>query len=299
MLDQPLAHDGALADEDVHDPLGDPGLETELTEPDGRERRELGGLEDDRVPARERGPELPARDVRREVPGDDEPDHAERLAERRGDAACYRDRLAEVLVDRAGVEVEHLRDHADLAAGAGDRLADVLGLDPGELFEVVLDQAREPPQEPRAIGRGDRAPAGIGGLRARDGRVGLLHPCLLELGDRLLGGRVQDGQRHGPDSNTGPLQAAALPHAPDSVDDPREHGGQEERNDPEGLADARESRCGLAEHVRDEEHGQREIDDPESEVVHAFLLVAESVGAYFVRAERYARASSTSASKSF
>jgi hypothetical protein len=31
-----------------------------------------------------------------------------------------------VLVDGAGVEVEHLGDHADLAARSGDRLADVL-----------------------------------------------------------------------------------------------------------------------------------------------------------------------------
>ena len=144
VLDQPLPDDRALADEDVHDPFGDPGLEAQLAEPDGRERRQLGRLEDDRVPACERRPELPARDVRREVPRDDEPDDAERLAERRRDAAGDRDRLAEVLVDRAGVEVEDLRDHADLAARAGDRLADVLGLDPRELLGVLFDERREP-----------------------------------------------------------------------------------------------------------------------------------------------------------
>ena len=41
-------------------------------------------------------------------------------------AARGRDRLAEMLVDRAGVVVEDLGDHADLAACPGDRLPDVL-----------------------------------------------------------------------------------------------------------------------------------------------------------------------------
>ena len=43
--------------------------------------------------------------------GDDQADDAERLAEGHVDAARDRDRLAVVLVDRAGVEVEDLRDH--------------------------------------------------------------------------------------------------------------------------------------------------------------------------------------------
>ena len=166
------------------------------------ERRQLRRLEDDRVAARERRPELPARDVRREVPRDDEPDDAERLAERRGDTAGDRDRLAAVLVDRAGVEVEHLRDHADLAARPRDRLADVLRLDPRELLGVLLDERREPAQESRTVGRRDGAPGRIRRLRSRDRRVRLLHAGLLELGDRLLGGRVEDGQRHGLDANT-------------------------------------------------------------------------------------------------
>ena len=126
MLDQSLADDRALADEHVDDAVGNPGIEDELAETDCRERRELGGLEDDGVRARERRPELPARDVRREVPGDDQSDDAERLAKRRRHTACDGDGLAPVLVDCAGVEVEDLCDHPDLAARTGDRLADVL-----------------------------------------------------------------------------------------------------------------------------------------------------------------------------
>src|SRR5262245_51954175 len=152
MLDEALADDRALPDDDVHDTLRDPGLEAELAEPERRERRQLGRLQDDGVAARERRTELPARDVRREVPRDDEPDDAERLAERGRNASRDRDRLAAVLVDGARVEVEDLRDHADLASRARDGLADVLGLDPRQLLAVLLHQRRDPAQELRAVG---------------------------------------------------------------------------------------------------------------------------------------------------
>ena len=196
VLDQAAADDGALADEDVDDALRDPGLEHELGQPQRRQRRQLGRLQDDRVAARERGPELPGGDVEREVPRHDQADDAERLAEGDVDAAADRDRLAVVLVDGAGVEVEDLRDHPDLGPRAGDRLADVARLDPRELLAVLLDERGEPAQQPRPVGRRNGSPGRERGLRAGDGGVGLLDPRLLELGDRLLGGGVEDGQ-HG------------------------------------------------------------------------------------------------------
>ena len=128
------------------------------------------------------------------------PDDAERLAEGRVHPARDGDRLAVVLVDRAGVEVEDLGDHADLAARARDRLADVLRLDLGELLGVLLDERREPPQQARPVGRGDRPPGRKRGLGPRDGGVGLLEAGLLELGDRLLRRRVEHGESHGDDS---------------------------------------------------------------------------------------------------
>src|SRR5439155_2994721 len=99
MLDEPSADDGALADDDVDDAFGDAGLEGELGEPERGERCQLGGLEDDGVAAGERGPELPGGDVEGEVPRDDQPDDAERLAKRQVDAARDGDGLAGVLVD--------------------------------------------------------------------------------------------------------------------------------------------------------------------------------------------------------
>ena len=186
----------ARADDDVDDALRYPGLEDQLGEPQRGERRQLGRLQDDGVAAGERGAELPAGDVEREVPGHDQPDDAERLAEGHVDAARDRDRLAVVLVDGAGVEVEDLRDHADLGARAGDRLADVLRLDPRELLGVLLDERCEPAQQARAIGGSNGAPFLVGRLGASDRRVCLLDPGRLELGDRLLGGGVGHDQSH-------------------------------------------------------------------------------------------------------
>src|SRR6185437_15393815 len=97
MLDEPRPDDRALAREDVDDSGRDAGLECELAEPQRREWRQPRRLEDDRVAARERRPELPGGDVEREVPRHDQADDAERLAEREVDAARDRDRLAEVL----------------------------------------------------------------------------------------------------------------------------------------------------------------------------------------------------------
>ena len=146
MLNEPLADDAALADEHVDHAFGDPGFECELGEPQRAERGELGRLQHDGVAARERGAELPRGDVEREVPGDDQPDHSERLAKGHVDAAGDGDRLAVLLVDGARVEVEDVGDHPHLAARPGDRLADVPRLDPRELLAVLLDERREPPQ---------------------------------------------------------------------------------------------------------------------------------------------------------
>ena len=118
------------------------------------------------LPQASAGPSFQRGDVEREVPGDDQPDDAERLAESQVDAAGDGDRLAVVLVDGAGVEVEDVGDHADLAARAADRLADVCGLDPRELFAVLLDERREPPEQPPAVGRRNARQAG-NAVRAR------------------------------------------------------------------------------------------------------------------------------------
>ncbi len=202
---QALADDAARPDDDVDDAFRNASLENQFGEPERRQRCQLCRFEHNRVPARERGPELPARNVEREVPGNDQADDSERLPERQVDAACYGDRLAVMLVDRSRVEMEDLRDHADLGACAADRLADVLRFDPRELFGVFFDECREPAQQPGAVGRSDGAPLREGGLRARDGGVRLLDAGCVKLGDRLLRSRIDDGEAHPVHLNTSSL----------------------------------------------------------------------------------------------
>ena len=62
---------------------------------------------------------------------------------------------------------------------------------------MLLDERRKPAEQPRPVGRRDVTPAGEGGLCPCDSVVQFLDPGLLELGDRLLRGGVQDGERHG------------------------------------------------------------------------------------------------------
>ena len=61
---------------------------------------------------------------------------------------------------------------------------------------MLLDERRQPAQQARAIGRRYSAPRRERRLRARDCGVGLLDARLLELGDRLLGRRVNDLHGH-------------------------------------------------------------------------------------------------------
>src|SRR5207253_9953649 len=147
VLYETLPDNATGPDDDVDDSFGYPCLEDQVGKTQRGKRSELGRLEDDGVPAGQRRPEFPAGDVEREVPRDDEPDDAERLAEGHVDAACDRNRLAEVLVDRARVEVEDVRHHPDLPARIGDRLADVARLDARQLLAVLLDERRQPAQQ--------------------------------------------------------------------------------------------------------------------------------------------------------
>ena len=75
---------------------------------------------------------------------------------------------------------------------------------------MLLDERREPSQQAGPVGRRDLAPGGERRASGRDGGVGLLHSRPLELGEPLLRGRIEDGQRHGaslkPCSSAGPVQ---------------------------------------------------------------------------------------------
>ena len=52
----------------------------------------------------------------------------------------------------------------------------------------------EPAQQPASIGRRNRSPGWERSLRPGDRGIGLFDPSLLELGDRLLSGGIDDCQ---------------------------------------------------------------------------------------------------------
>ena len=160
VLDEPLPARAPRPDDDVDDPLGKSRVERQLGEAQRRQRRQLGGLEHDRVARRERRPELPSGDHEREVPRHDQADDAERLANREGLAAGDGDRVAEQALGRAGVVAEGVNDHRHLPARVADRLARVARLEQRELIEVGLDGVRKRAQLRRPRGGRKRPPGG-------------------------------------------------------------------------------------------------------------------------------------------
>jgi len=127
-------------------------------------------------------------------------DDADRLAESAFDAARNRHRPAVVLVYRARIEVEDRPHHLDLAAGAGERLADVFGLDPRQLLVVLIDDRRPPPQLAGTVARRHRTGSGKPHSHARPPHPSLPYPGRLELGEDLLRRRLQYA-RHRPRSS--------------------------------------------------------------------------------------------------
>ena len=117
---------GTRARHDVDDPVREPGLQAQLAQSERRERRPRCRLEDGGVARRQGGRELPGGHHQREVPGHDEADDADRLAQRQVQPGLgHRDGLTVVLV-RGPTEVfEDPCGGADLPAGAADGFADV------------------------------------------------------------------------------------------------------------------------------------------------------------------------------
>ena len=171
-------------------------LEREPLEAHRGQRRQLSRLEHDRVARGQGGCELPRRDRQREVPRRDQPDDAERLAERHRDAAGHRDRVAEVALDATGVVPECLGDHPDLAARVADgcrRCAPPAWRAP---------RGGPPPARRRAgagapVARGDRRPGREGGFRAGDRRIDLLDTCARDRLEHALRGGLENLQRVG------------------------------------------------------------------------------------------------------
>ena len=194
MLDDRFADRHTVAGDDVEDSgRQDLRLHGELEEAQRRQRRLLGRLQHLRVPRGQRGRELPDGHHQGVVPGGDPADHAERLTpeHRRVAAHVLAGGLALEHPRRAGEEANVVGGDRHLVARGRQRLADVLGLELGQLLGVFVEQVGELEQDLRAL-RGRRLePFGQSLLRRLDGAVGVLLRAAGDLGDRLAGCRVQ------------------------------------------------------------------------------------------------------------
>ncbi len=152
MRDEPLAHGHAVAGDDLQH-AGRNDLLRELHEPQERQRRLLGRLQDLHVARRERRPQLPDRHHQRVVPRADAADDAERLAP--DDRRVARDVLARglalELARRAREEAEIVRGERHLVARRHQRLADVQRLELCELLRVLRHHVRECVQKLGAV----------------------------------------------------------------------------------------------------------------------------------------------------
>jgi hypothetical protein len=131
-------------------------------------------------------------DVEREVPGRDQPDHTDRLAERHRHAvALDRHCVAEELVHGTRVVADHVDDHRQLAACVGDRHAHVPTLEQRQLLGVLLDQVREAVHRAAAGDRRQRSPLLVGADRRSHRPVEILDVGLGNVRQVRAGGRVQ------------------------------------------------------------------------------------------------------------
>jgi hypothetical protein len=190
--DQPLPDHRALARQHREHTRREPRLTPQLGQPQGRQRGELGRLEHDRVAGRQRRCEPPPGDRHGEVPRDDDPDDAERLAERDVHAARHRDLAPEQPLRGGRVVVQHVADVAGLPAGVADRVAGTPDLQLRQLVDVGVDDRGEAAQQPGPVRGRDRTPAGPCGDGPGDGLVHLRGVERLDLGDDLLGRGVED-----------------------------------------------------------------------------------------------------------
>ncbi len=143
----------ARPEHEIDDTGGNPGLLEQPGQVDRRQRRDLGRLHDRRVPRRKSRRDLPAELEERVVPRPDQPAHADRLVDDAAEGVWVAsvDQPPRVLVGKIGVVAEDTRDIRHVPTALTHRLAGVDGLEPGQLLQVAIDQARDAIEQRRAF----------------------------------------------------------------------------------------------------------------------------------------------------
>ena len=194
--DKAPTDDRAPAWQDLEDVLRNPRFEGKLSDADRCQRREVGRLEDDRVARGKRRSEAPRGDWHREVPGHDDPDDADRLAEGDIHAPGYWDLAPEQPLRCSRVVRQHVADVARLPTRVRDRVTRIRHLEPCQLLVGRADGLRETPEKPGSIDRRDGTPSRERGCGASDRLVGSFRVDLVDRRDRLLRGGVDDRTGH-------------------------------------------------------------------------------------------------------
>jgi hypothetical protein len=194
LVDESLAR-LALAGDDVEHAGREARLGGQVERLEYARARVLGRRDDDRVPGCERRCERVHRQQHRRVPGNDDPDDAEGLAERVVEDArpVERNHAALHLVREPAEVVEPVWDHPQLGEHLLVELAVVRDLDPCDLLRPVGDHVRPAHHQPAAACGGEPAPR-LALERGRGGADGAID--VRAVGERMLrpglaGGRVE------------------------------------------------------------------------------------------------------------
>ena len=165
-LDERVADVRAAAGDQVHGARREAGLGHQLDEQHRAVRRVAGRLEHDRVAGDERRHHLPARDRHREVPGRDDPDDADRLADAHRPLVGQlgRDCVAECAAPLAGHQERDVDAFLDVAARLGEHLAHLAGHRAGEALLVLRHELAEAVEDLAALRSGRPSPAALGVL---------------------------------------------------------------------------------------------------------------------------------------
>jgi hypothetical protein len=169
-------HGHLVALDDREDAGRDAGLREQLGQEERGRRVLLRRLEDERVPAGDRGTEHPHRHHAREVERRDPGDHAQRLADL-VDVDAGRRLLAEATLEEvrdAAGELEVLETAGDLAERIRGDLAVLSREERRELLPVRLHEVPDAEQDVGPLGERQRPPGRERRLRGRHRGVDLL-----------------------------------------------------------------------------------------------------------------------------
>ncbi len=199
MLDNRRAGRGTVAGHDVDHAVGNAGLLGQPGHPQAGERRLLGRLHHDRAAGGQGRAPFPGHHQHREIPGNDLPDHAHRLASAVAEVvAADRNRLAVDLVGVAGVVAEHVDHERQIAmAGFANRLAVVERFERGQLVDFFFDQVGQLEHQAAPVAGIHPAPGSMlqGVARRFHRQIDVGRIAFGHLGNDFFGGRVDRLER--------------------------------------------------------------------------------------------------------